>query len=453
MRLQQESQRVAEYLPVSTSLKLNAVLDEELISNQLSIILDVEDMEESINSTNGSYITLIKENRLDDLRRLYSLLSRVPMSLDILRIRIGEYTKLCGLNVILSSQKVKEVSESAASTTSNSNSVALQFINELLHLQSRLQIIINEAFQSDKKAQKKLQDAFDFVVNFKGASKLPSSTQSSTSASIEASQKLLMDSIDGEKYCASSYLASFYDELLRNGIKNIPFATDVESIIDKSIFIFRYIANKDLFESHYKQYLSKRLLQSKSNSDDIEKLLLVKLKAECGYQFTSKLEGMVKDIQMSKVLMSQYKTNLSSIDEIAIECQVLTAGYWPLQASPSCNLPLSLTKLKESFNTFYQNTNSGTKLTWILSLGTVDIKANFPSGRKDLNVSVYQACILNSFNESPSFSLQQLRDACGIPEIELKRHLLSLCTPKLRLLKKSTSAKVTHVFLFKVVLC
>ena len=52
---------------------------------------------------------------------------------------------------------------------------------------------------------------------------------------------------------------------------------------------------KDVFEAFYKKDLAKRLLLGRSASNDAEKGMITKLKAECGAQFTNKLEGMFKD--------------------------------------------------------------------------------------------------------------------------------------------------------------
>ena len=41
-----------------------------------------------------------------------------------------------------------------------------------------------------------------------------------------------------------------------------------------------------------------------------------------------------------------------------------------------------------------------------------------------------------------TLTLSALRTACNIPECDLKRHLLSLCTPKLKILKKASKGKV-----------
>jgi cullin 3 len=54
-------------------------------------------------------------------------------------------------------------------------------------------------------------------------------------------------------------------------------------------------------------------------------------------------------------------------------------------------------------------------------------------------------CILlcfNNINEQEGQSLEKLKNICNIPAAEFIRHLLSLCTPKNRILKKSSVGKV-----------
>lgn len=81
---------------------------------------------------------------------------------------------------------------------------------------------------------------------------------------------------------------------------------------------------KDVFEAFYKKDLAKRLLLGKSASFDVEKSMLLKFKQgkwagivswsqcvcchlECGANFTSKLEGMFRDIELSKEMMTSFK--------------------------------------------------------------------------------------------------------------------------------------------------
>jgi cullin 3 len=50
-------------------------------------------------------------------------------------------------------------------------------------------------------------------------------------------------------------------------------------------------------------------------------------------------------------------------------------------------------------------------------------------------------CILMLFNERPSWSYREMKSATGIETTDLKRHLISLCTPKFRILLKSSKGK------------
>lgn len=53
---------------------------------------------------------------------------------------------------------------------------------------------------------------------------------------------------------------------------------EIEQVLDKSMVMFRFLQEKDVFERYYKQHLAKRLLLNKSVSDDWEKNMISKLK-------------------------------------------------------------------------------------------------------------------------------------------------------------------------------
>lgn len=86
--------------------------------------------------------------------------------------------------------------------------------------------------------------------------------------------------------------------------------TEVDIVLDKTITVFRFITDKDVFERYYKGHLAKRLLLGRSVSDDAERGMLAKLKVECGYQFTQKLEGMFHDMKLSSDTMDAYRNHL-----------------------------------------------------------------------------------------------------------------------------------------------
>ena len=114
-------------------------------------------------------------------------------------------------------------------------------------------------------------------------------------------------------------LAKAVDAKLRAGNKEAS-EEELEKMLDRLLILFRFIHGKDVFEAFYKKDLAKRLLVGKSASVDAEKSMLLKLKQggkdvqslevrqdlgflECGNIFTSKLEGMFKDMELSRDIM------------------------------------------------------------------------------------------------------------------------------------------------------
>jgi len=133
---------------------------------------------------------------------------------------------------------------------------------------------------------------------------------------------------------------------------------EVESILEKAMVLFRYMQEKDVFERYYKQHLGRRLLSNKSVSDDSEKNMISKLKVrrdllvpdaryaylwscssslllavarsesasavstrssvflllqtECGCQFTTKLEGMFRDMSISNTTMDEFRQHIQT---------------------------------------------------------------------------------------------------------------------------------------------
>ena len=73
--------------------------------------------------------------------------------------------------------------------------------------------------------------------------------------------------------------------------------SEIERRLDKILIIFRDIQDKDMFETYYKNFFSKRLLSNRIAN--AEKMIISKLKTECGLQYTHKLKVMMKNITLS----------------------------------------------------------------------------------------------------------------------------------------------------------
>lgn len=402
-RLEEEKERSAALaLPFSTESPLQRIIQTELIERHAKTIVDME---------NSGFASLLKDDtKLEEMKNMYDLFLRVPSSVDNLRDAISDRIKADGKSLI--SDQEKGAADAPA------------FVKGVLNMRSRYEKIVDVSFCGEKKTKKRMKEAFEDFLN--------------TDAR------------------AASCLATYVDEKLRIGLKG---ATEeaVNEEIQKIITVFRYLSDKDVFESFYKQHLAKRLLSGKTVGDDAERAMVSQLKAECGYQFTSKLEGMFNDMRISADMRDAYKTfkrhqetqaaasPSTKNKPVDIEADVLTNGYWPSQKVPPCTLPTQVQDAIKKFSDFYLEKHSGRKLSWQTSAGSADVKATFGSEpnyrRHELIVSTYQMCILLLFNEKETLTLGEIRSATHIPDQELRRHLISLCTPKNRILRKGSKGR------------
>uniref|UniRef100_A0A672MTB1 Cullin-4A n=1 Tax=Sinocyclocheilus grahami TaxID=75366 RepID=A0A672MTB1_SINGR len=334
---------------------------------------------------------LLDENRVCELMLLYELLNKVKGGLTALLQAWRDYIKSFGGEIVSSPEKDKEM------------------VQELLDFKDKMDHVTQRCFQRNDTFINAMKEAFESFIN-----KRPNKP--------------------------AELIAKYVDSKLRAGNKEAT-EEELERILDKIMIIFRFIHGKDVFEAFYKKDLAKRLLVGKSASVDAEKSMLSKLKHECGAAFTSKLEGMFKDMELSKDIMIQFKQNQSDPSNIELTVNILTMGYWPSYTPMDVHLPTEMVKLQEVFKVFYLGKHSGRKLQWQPTLGHAVLKTEFKEGKKELQVSLFQTLVLLMFNESDECSVEEIRAATGIEDGELKRTLQSLACGKARVLNKMPRGK------------
>ncbi|KAB0394165.1 hypothetical protein E2I00_001524, partial [Balaenoptera physalus] len=380
-RLEEEADRLITYLDQTTQKSLIATVEKQLLGEHLTAIL-----QKGLNN-------LLDENRIQDLSLLYQLFSRVRGGVQVLLQQWIEYIKAFGSTIVINPEKDKTM------------------VQELLDFKDKVDHIIDICFLKNEKFINAMKEAFETFIN-----KRPNKP--------------------------AELIAKYVDSKLRAGNKE---ATDeeLEKMLDKIMIIFRFIYGKDVFEAFYKKDLAKRLLVGKSASVDAEKSMLSKLKHAA---FTSKLEGMFKDMELSKDIMIQFKQvkymqNQNVPGNIELTVNILTMGYWPTYVPMEVHLPPEMVKLQEIFKTFYLGKHSGRKLQWQSTLGHCVLKAEFKEGKKELQVSLFQTLVLLMFNEGEEFSLEEIKQATGIEDGELRRTLQSLACGKARVLAKNPKGK------------
>ncbi|KAI8802568.1 Cullin [Cladochytrium replicatum] len=381
-RVGQENDRSAPgtgYVDVSTRRRLGQVLEAELVQRHVDILLE------------KGFDGLVMEKKMDDLQRFYGMLASVD-ALDRMKKAFSLYIRKNGQVIV------------------NDKERDAQMVGDLLQFKADLDTVLLSAFSRNDGFANAVKESFEYFIN-------------------QRQNK------------PAEMIAKFIDQLLRSG-KGVT-EDEVEATLDRCLVLFRYIQGKDVFEAFYKTDLAKRLLLNRSASVDSEKSMLSKLKAECGSGFTSKLEGMFKDMDVSKDIMASFRDtrHADSLTNIELYVNVLTASYWPTYQAVELTLPSYMSTCLDNFKNFYQGKHSGRRLTWQHSLGHCTVKASFPKGNKELSVSTFQCAVLLLFNSAATLSYQDIKEQTRLEDKELIRVLQSLACGKSRVLAKSPKGR------------
>lgn len=440
-RLEEEHARVGAYLCARTEAFLVRRAEQELLERPTRRVLGLP---------NSGLLAMLAESRVEQAALAYKLYARVEGGLAFVKGVFADHALEEGKKLV---------------NDPDLNADPARYVESLLSLKRRLDATAAEAFRADRGFVDATRAAFETFVNLNARS--------------------------------PEFLSLYVDDKLRKGLKGVS-EEETESVLDRAASLFRFLQEKDVFERYYKQHLSKRLLFGRSASDDAEKAFIVRLKTECGYQYTSKIEGMFNDMRVSRDAMSLFRkhlarrsadwrngdvatllgretTNASSENtektqsaleastktservpngpdaydgasgSIDLNVQVLTTGSWPVPAGAApCALPPALAAARDAYRDFYLAHHSGRKLSWLTSMGTAEVRGVFAGGAKahDLIVSTHQMCVLLLFNDADALTFSEIAEATRVPRDELRRSLQSLSLVKGRnVLRKDPPTK------------
>jgi len=395
-RIQQATDQVSSFLDPRTRRSLVAAIENHFLRPHVAALLATDESGTG-SFKNDGFTKMMEEGMEVDLKRLRNLIWRVG-GRNQLKQAINGYTKMKAMAIVHGSGSAGGNNSSGTSAEDKS------MIDNLLNLRGKLSSLQKNSFNSDEQFEFAIKDAFEMSIN---------SRQSKP----------------------AELMAKFVNNKLKSK------DTDkAEAVLDRLMELFRYLQGKDVFEAFFKRDLAKRLVLGKTSSMDLEKSFITRLKTECGGGYTSKLEGMFKDIELAADIKLRYDEHVRDKfpEKVAtkMDVQVLTNGYWPTYPdNESVMLPPELQMHKERFEEYYGNMYQGRRLNFQHNLCNCDVVANFPppTGKKTLVVTEFQALVLLQFNLCDGEIELSVADLCretGIERGEVERVLQSLAFGK-----------------------
>lgn len=290
----------------------------------------------------AEFKSMLSDDKVEDMKRFYNLLSRIEGGLDNSATTMKEYLTGVGKGIV--EEQARELSAKSAIKKS------IQLITRLIELHDKYNNVIKDCFDEHKLFVQSMDDAFRKFIN------------------------------RNVGVFTMSELLNFYVDHLLRGLEKLS-EDKLEERTEAAVRIFTYFDDKDFFYASYRKSLSKRLLSRNTLNESYEQNFIAKLKRKCGDVYTKKLEGMFSDIKTSAENKAEFTNYCASkaIDlPVDINVQVLNDLYWPLSKQTDLNLPPELSLCVTTFESYFKQQNEKKKLTWLYNQGSVSIIYTFP---------------------------------------------------------------------------
>ncbi|CAD6243262.1 GSCOCG00012654001-RA-CDS [Cotesia congregata] len=386
-RLGQEELRARKFLHHSSVSKVRQCCEEKMIAAHVTWLhTEAESM--------------VEQEHRRNLSLLYPLLRPLPGALTPVIQKLTQHIIQQGLNAIGHLQ---------------GDTIHIQFVEGMLAVHSKYSGMIEEVFKRDQAFIAALDKACSAAVNHRH---------------------------DRQPTRAPELLAKYCDSLLKKSAKGIS-ESEIDDKLAKSIIVFKYVDDKDVFQKFYARMLAKRLIHQQSQSMDAEETMIDRLKQTCGYEFTNKLHRMFTDMSVSMDLNTKFTSSLRERNAenqlgIGFVVYVLQAGAWPLSLPPSLgpfHVPQQLERSIQAFESFYHAQFSGRKLTWLHPLCQGELKFNYLRKPYLVTVQTYQMALLLLFEQCDSMSCREAAASLRLSHDQLVKHAASLVDCKI--LKRS----------------
>lgn len=423
-RLNEEVVRVRQYLHPNTEQLLVEKCETALIARHKDTIQQ-------------EFSVLVAQDKVDDLARMYSLLKRID-GLEPLRKNMETHVQQFG-------------SKAIGSVAKKAGNDPKLYVDTILDVYRKFHAMVtSDCFDNDPGFVMALDKACRRFIN-----------ENAVCAAANSASK------------SPELLARFVDMLLKKSGKiQIATENEVDGLLSDVMTVFKFIEDKDVFQTFYSKMLAKRLIHATSTNEDWEGSMIAKLRQSCGFEYTSKLQRMFQDMSLSRDLLDEFrkwaeqekagssdvKSYLGGVDFTIL---VLATGSWPLQPpTTSFNIPSALEECEQAFFEFYGGKHSGRKLNWLHQLSKGEVKTNYLKSNRagyTFQVSTYQMGVLMLFNEESTeehtavkgtkggiaaLTAEDIKEQTQLTDGAMRATLLSLVKAKVLIMKPKPSAQI-----------
>jgi cullin 1 len=394
--LKAESARVADYFNSSSESKILRVVEKEILESLATALIEKE---------SSGCRALLEKDMSEDLHRMFTLFNRLEDGL----VPIAQIFQMF---LISTGDGILTRRHARLNGGEKDTNEDTKFIKSMIELHVKYLGVVKKEFVGHVLFQKALKDAFVEIINK-----------------------------DVGKFTNAELMSSYCDRVLRSGGEKLN-DQEIEESIEQIAQLFSYLTDKDLFAEVYRNQLAKRLLTQRSASGDLEKLMVAKLKVQCGTQFTARMEGMLTDLAIGGEMRTEFERSARQAKlEIEFSVQVLTYGHWP--STPVANVTVTdkMQKCLKHFEVWHANKLQGRRLQWVFRHGNANVQATFGKKTYDLQVSTLQAIVLDAMNGGATIGFTTLATRLALDESTLKQLLHSLSCGKHKVITKLPAGK------------
>ena len=192
-----------------------------------------------------------------------------------------------------------------------------------------------------------------------------------------------------------------------------------------TLFIGMY-GSKEKFIKEYQKLLSKRLLQtwcsSKHEATEIRNLEL--LKKRFGEDDMSKCAVMMKDVTDSRRINANIKEEKESTKiDFDLQTLIVSGEFWPEIPNLDFRMPRDFDSVFEDFKKGFERLKVSRSLTWLNSVGLVDMELEVGNRTVAVKATTLQAAIIWHFQDKNKWTLTELGDELKIPPTPLCRKM------------------------------